>query len=61
MISNLDINLIVNKLNGDRDNLKNELSKIEAYCLSNKKITSEEIAKLTNLSEDHSIAELTDN
>jgi len=61
MISNLDINLIINKSNGDRENLNNELNKIEAFCLSNKKITSEEIAKLTNLSEDHSISELIDN
>ena len=61
MISNVDINLIINKSNGDRENLNNELKKIEAFCLSNKKITSEEIAKLTNLSEDHSISELIDN
>ena len=61
MISNVDINLIINKSNGDRENLKNELNKIEAFCLSNKRITSEEIAKLTNLSEDHSISELIDN
>ena len=61
MISNEDINLIINRSNGDRDNLKNELNKIEAFCLSNKKITSIEIAKLTNLSEDHSISELIDN
>tara|TARA_B100000927_G_scaffold266717_1_gene240323 strand:- start:208 stop:753 length:546 start_codon:yes stop_codon:yes gene_type:complete len=61
MISNLDINLIIDKANGDRDNLKNELSKIEAFCLVNKKITSEEIARLTNLIEDYSISELIDN
>ena len=61
MISNVDINLIINKSNGDRENLNNELKKIEAFCLSNKRITSEEIAKLTNLSEDHNISELIDN
>ena len=61
MVSNEDINLIINKSNGDRDNLKNELNKIEAFCLSNKKITSEEISKLINLAEDHSISELIDN
>ncbi len=61
MISNEDINLIINKSNGDRDNLKNELNKIEAFCLSNKKITSEEISKLINLAENHSISELIDN
>jgi len=61
IISNIDINLIISKSNGDRDNLKNELNKIEAFCLNKKKITSEEIAKLTNLSEDYSISELIDN
>ena len=61
VVSNIDINLIISKSNGDRDNLKNELNKIEAFCLNKKKITSEEIAKLTNLSEDYSISELIDN
>ena len=61
MVSNEDINLIINKSNGDRDNLKNELNKIEAFCLSNKKITSGEISKLVNIVEDHSISELIDN
>ena len=61
IISNIDINLIISKSNGDRDNLKDELNKIEAFCLNKKKITSEEIAKLTNLSEDYSISELIDN
>ena len=61
IISNIDINLIISKSNGDRDNLKDELNKIEAFCLNKKKITSEEIAKLTNLTEDYSISELIDN
>ena len=61
IISNIDINLIISKSNGDRDNLKDELNKIEAFCLNKKKITSEEIAKLTNLTEDYSISEFIDN
>ena len=61
IISGEDINLIINKSNGDRNNLNNELNKIEAFCLSKKKITSEEIVRLTNLSEDHSVSELINN
>ena len=60
-ISNENINLIVNKSNGDRDNLKNELNKIETFCFNNKKISTEEITKLINLTENHSISELIDN
>ena len=60
-ISSLNINLIVNKCNGDRGNLLNELKKIEYFSKSRRKISSEDIAKLTNLIENHSIAELIDN
>ena len=60
-ISPSSINLIVNKCGGDRKNLINELEKIEFYSKSGKKITQENIAKLTNLNENHSIAELIDN
>ncbi|MDC6483140.1 DNA polymerase III subunit delta [Candidatus Pelagibacter sp.] len=60
-ISQSNINLIINKCNGDRGNLLNELKKIEYFSKSRKKISSEEIAKLTNLIENHSIAELIDN
>ena len=60
-ISPSNINLIVNKCGGDRKNLINELEKIEFYSKSGKKITQENVAKLTNLSENHSIAELIDN
>ena len=60
-ISKENINLIVNKSNGDRDNLRNELNKIESFCLNNNKISAEEISKLINLTENHSITELIDN
>ena len=59
--SSSNINLIVNKCNGDRATLQNELKKIEYFCKSGKKITQENIAKLTNLIENHSISELVDN
>ncbi|MDB2580352.1 DNA polymerase III subunit delta [Candidatus Pelagibacter bacterium] len=60
-ISQANINLIVNKCNGNRETLFNELIKIEYFCKNGKKINSEIILKLTNLSENHSIAELVDN
>ena len=60
-ISQSNINQIVNKCNGDRENLYNELSKIDNYSKNGKKLNSETIMKLTNLSENHSISELIDN
>ncbi len=60
-MSQIDINLIVNKCNGDREKLFNELNKIENYSLNGKKLDNHNISKLINLSEDHSISELIDN
>ncbi len=60
-ISQESINLIVNRANGDRKSLNNELSKIESFLTNKKKITIEEIYILTNLSENYSINELVDN
>ena len=60
-ISQSNINQIVNKCNGDRENLYNELSKIDNYSKNGKKLNSENIMKLTNLSENHSISEMIDN
>ena len=59
-LSREDINLIVNRVNGDRINLINELKKVEFFSSSGKKITTSEIAKLTNLTENHTISELID-
>ena len=61
LISQSNINLIVNKCNGDRETLLNELNKIEYFSKNGKKITAENIAKLTNLIENHGISELIDN
>ena len=60
-ISPSNINLIVGKCNGDRETLINELQKIEYFCKNGKKINSENISKLINLKENHSISELIDN
>ena len=59
-ISPSDINSIALKCNGDRENLFNELKKIESYSKSGKKLTSENIFKLTNMIENYSISELVD-
>ena len=60
-ISSSNINLIVNRCNGDRKILHTELEKISNYVKNGKKINTEAIAKLTNLAENHSISELIDN
>jgi len=60
-ISSSNINLIVNKCSGDRETLKNEIKKIEYFSKNGKKINSENISKLINLNENHSISELVDN
>jgi DNA polymerase-3 subunit delta len=60
-LSPSNINLIVSKCNGDRETLINELQKIEYFSKNGKKITLENISKLINLNENHSISELVDN
>ena len=60
-ISQQNINLIIAKCNGDRSNLKNEIEKISRYASKKKNLTTEEILKLVNLSENHSFSELIDN
>ena len=60
-VSPSNINLIVNKCNNNRENLMNELKKIENYNFGGKKINSEVIEKLTNSIENVSVSELVDN
>ena len=60
-ISQQNMNLIVEKCNGDRQNLQSELDKIKNYSLNKKKISSDEILKLINLSENYGLSELIDN
>ena len=50
-ISQQNINLIIEKCNGDRGFLRNELDKIKNYTRGKKKLSSKEILKLINLSE----------
>ena len=60
-VSQSNINLIINKCNGDRGVLKNELEKLEFFSKNTKKITTENLLMLINLAENYSISELTDN
>ena len=60
-ISPSNINIIIGKCNGDRENLINELEKIENFISNGSKLTPENIAKLINLNENFSITELIDN
>ena len=57
-IAQSEINQIVNKCNGDRQNLNTELEKIELYVKGGKKLTSENLSKLINLNENYSVIEL---
>ena len=60
-ISQQNMNLIVEKCNGDRNNLKNELYKIKNFAKEKKKVSSQEIIKLVNLSENFGLSEVIDN
>ena len=55
------INILINKANGERTSLNNELKKINMYMINKKNITIEEIQKLTNNNESNNINELVDN
>jgi DNA polymerase-3 subunit delta len=59
-ISQQLINVLIERSKGDRQNLKNELTKIESYSLNKKSISMEEIIKLTNLAENYGASELID-
>ena len=60
-ISQQNINLIVNKCSGDRHNLNNEIEKVSRYASGKESLTTEEILKLVNLSENYGFSELIDN
>ena len=60
-ISQQSVNLLVNRCRGDRQNLNNELQKIESFILNKKKIDINDLLKLTNLAENYDISQLVDN
>jgi DNA polymerase-3 subunit delta len=59
-ISQQSINLLVNRCRGDRQNLNNELEKIECFILNKNKIEISELLKLTNLADNYNVSELID-
>lgn len=60
LVSQETTNLLVERCRGNRENLNNELTKIESFALGKKNITTHDIAKLTNLAENYSYTELCD-
>ncbi len=54
-------NILIERSNGDRINLKNELSKLKNLSISRKKLSIEDVLKLSNLTENYSVFELSDN
>ena len=59
-ISYETLNLLVNRCNGDRGYLKQELEKISNYLTDKKVLSLKEVSALTNLSENYSASELVD-
>tara|TARA_Y100000590_G_scaffold36649_1_gene39668 strand:- start:324 stop:1301 length:978 start_codon:yes stop_codon:yes gene_type:complete len=55
------INVLIDRAKGDREYLKNELLKLESLLITKKNIDIEDIKKLTNLADNYSVFELTDN
>jgi len=60
LLSQSDVNLLINRCNNDRGNIENELNKIEMLS-ETKKIKSEDIIKIINLYENYEISDLVDN
>ena len=54
-------NVLVERSKGDRINLYNELSKLKNLSLTKKKISDKDVFKLSNLAENYSVFELSDN
>ena len=52
-LSNESINLLVDKSNNDRNNLKNEIEKIKSFSLDKKSLEIEEVRSIINFSGEH--------
>ena len=59
-ISQLAINLIVQRARGDRQNVKNELEKIASFIKNKDKVEIQDLLRLTNLAENYNVSELID-
>ena len=55
------INLLIDRCRGNRQNLRNELDKIDSFIKNKKNINIDQIMKLTNLAENYNVSELIDN
>ena len=53
LLSRESINLLIEKSNSDRNNLRNEIEKIKSFSLNKKKIELDEIRSLINFSGDY--------
>ena len=53
-------NLLISRCRGDRENLYNELNKIDIFLSGKSKISIDEILKITNLAHNYSINDLVD-
>ena len=60
-VSPSNINILIDRCNGDRAVLLGELEKIELFAKNGKKVTFEVISKLSNLIENQNISTLIDN
>ena len=60
-ISQQAVNIIVERSRGDRQNLKNELQKIQNFSINKNKIEIKDLLILTNLAENYNVSELIDN
>ena len=54
-------NILIERSKGDRINLINELTKLKNLLIGKKKISVEDVLKLSNLAENYSVFELSDN
>ncbi len=54
-------NILIERSKGDRINLKNELLKLKNLSISKNKLSTDDVIKLSNLAENYSVFELSDN
>jgi len=54
-------NILIERAKGDRINLKNELIKLKNLSISKNKLSIDDVLKLSNLAENFSVFELSDN
>ena len=52
-LSRETINLLVERANGDRNNLRNEMKKLKSFALNKQEISYEQVKKLTNMAGNH--------